>query len=99
VELFNYWVALIMLGIGWNFLFVGGTALLAQSYHPNEKFKVQGLNEFLVFGCQATAALSAGVILNLVNWQGLLLSSFTIVIGQFLILSWQRSKLNIQSEY
>jgi MFS family permease len=96
VELFNYWVALIMLGIGWNFLFVGGTCLLAKSYHPSERFRVQGLNEFLVFGCQATAALTAGLMLNLVGWKGLLMSSFAVVIVQLLILSWQRTKLKIQ---
>ncbi|MFT4941605.1 MAG: MFS family permease [Paraglaciecola sp.] len=99
VELFNYWVALILLGIGWNFLFVGGTCLLAQSYQPSEKFKVQGLNEFLVFGCQATAALSAGMMLNLVGWQGLLLSSFAVVIVQLMILNWQRTKLKVHPGY
>jgi MFS family permease len=99
VELFNYWVALILLGIGWNFLFVGGTVLLAKSYQASERFKVQGLNEFLVFGCQASAALTAGLMLNLVGWQGLLVSSFAVVIVQLLILSWQRTKLKIQPGY
>jgi MFS family permease len=89
-EWLNYWSALVLLGIGWNFLFVGGTVLLTQSYQPNERFKVQGLNEFLVFGCQATAALSAGVFLNLFNWRGLLLASFVIIAVQLLIITWQQ---------
>jgi MFS family permease len=89
-EWLNYWSALVLLGIGWNFLFVGGTVLLAKSYQPNERFKVQGLNEFLVFGCQATAALSAGVFLNLIEWRGLLLASFIIIAVQLLIITWQQ---------
>jgi MFS family permease len=91
-EWLNYWSALVLLGIGWNFLFVGGTVLLTQSYQPTERFKVQGLNEFLVFGCQATAALSAGVFLNLINWRGLLLASFVIIAVQLLIITWQQFK-------
>jgi len=88
-EWLNYWLALVLLGIGWNFLFVGGTVLLAQSYQPNERYKVQGLNEFLVFGCQAMAALSAGVFLNLIDWRGLLLASFTIIALQLIVITWQ----------
>jgi MFS family permease len=89
-EWLHYWSALLLLGIGWNFMFVGGTVLLAQSYQPSEKFKVQGLNEFLVFGCQATAALSAGVFLNLIDWHGLLLASFIIIAVQLLVMTWQK---------
>jgi MFS family permease len=86
----NYWSALVLLGIGWNFLFVGGTVLLAQSYQPTERFKVQGLNEFLVFGCQATAALSAGLFLKLIGWRGLLLASFTIIAVKLIVITWQQ---------
>jgi MFS family permease len=91
-EWLSYWAALVLLGIGWNFLFVGGTVLLSQSYQPNERFKVQGLNEFLVFGCQATAALSAGVFLNLIDWRGLLITSFAIIAVQLIIITWQQNK-------
>lgn len=89
-EWLNYWSALVLLGIGWNFLFVGGTVLLAQSYQPSERFKVQGLNEFLVFGCQATAALSAGIFLYLIEWRGLLLTSFIIIAVQLTVIAWQQ---------
>jgi MFS family permease len=91
-EWLSYWSALVLLGIGWNFLFVGGTVLLSQSYQPNERFKVQGLNEFLVFGCQATAALSAGVFLNLIDWRGLLITSFAIIAVQLIIITWQQNR-------
>jgi MFS family permease len=89
-EWLNYWSALVLLGIGWNFLFVGGTVLLTQSYQPSERFKVQGLNEFLVFGCQAAAALSAGVFLNLIDWRGLLFASFVIIAVQLIVITWQQ---------
>lgn len=98
VHLFNYWVALVLLGIGWNFLFVGGTSLLPQSYHPHERFRVQGMNEFLVFACQATAALSAGLMLHWLGWKVLLMTSFAIVGMQVLLLIWQRFRLRSQPQ-
>jgi len=66
---YNYLFGLILLGIGWNFLFISGTSLLIVSYQPEEKFKAQGLNDFLVFSTQATGALAAGYLLYLTNWQ------------------------------
>jgi MFS family permease len=72
---FAFWTALILLGIGWNFLFVAGTSLLATSYRANEKFKVQASNDFIVFGSQAIAALSSGWLLFEFQWQGILLLS------------------------
>jgi predicted MFS family arabinose efflux permease len=56
-NLSNYWVALVLLGLGWNFLFIGGTSLLPRAYHDSEKFKVQSINDFLIFGMQAIASL------------------------------------------
>ncbi|MEP1447900.1 MAG: MFS transporter [Paraglaciecola sp.] len=89
----SYWGALVLLGIGWNFLFVGGTVLLTQCYEPIERFKVQGLNEFLVFGSQATAALSAGLFLNLIEWQGLLFASFVIIVMQLMVVARQQYRM------
>jgi len=66
---YNYLIGLILLGIGWNFLFISGTSLLIISYKPEEKFKAQGLNDFLVFSTQASGALAAGYLLYLTNWQ------------------------------
>lgn len=68
----DYWVALIFLGVGWNFLFLGGTTLLTQCYRSSERFKVQAVNDFTVFGLQAFGSLGAGVLLALVGWNGLL---------------------------
>jgi MFS family permease len=64
----NFQWALVLLGLGWNFTYVGGTALLTETYRPAEKAKVQGLNEFIVFGVQALASLSSGVLVNAAGW-------------------------------
>ena len=65
----NYLIALIFLGLGWNFLFISGTSLLVISYKEEEKFKAQGLNDILVFSTQALASLSAGFLLSLTSWK------------------------------
>ena len=67
-EYMGYWGALVLLGLGWNFLFVGGTVLLTRSYLPPERFKAQATNDFTVFGTQALASLSAGTVLYFANW-------------------------------
>ena len=67
----NYLIALIFLGLGWNFLFISGTSLLVISYKEEEKFKAQGLNEILVFSTQAIASLSAGFLLSLTSWNAM----------------------------
>jgi MFS family permease len=66
-----YWLALVLVGVGWNFLFVGGTVLLSSAYRPQERFRAQAINDFIVFAIQAVAALSAGVVLHAVGWPGL----------------------------
>lgn len=67
-QLIHYWWALVLLGVGWNFLFLGGTTLLTQTYRSAERFKVQALNDFIVFSMQAIAALSSGFILVQFGW-------------------------------
>ncbi|MEP3390429.1 MAG: MFS transporter [Reichenbachiella sp.] len=76
----NYWGSLVLLGIGWNFLFIGGTTLLPQAYNDNERFKVQALNEFMIFGTQATAALSAGFVVHALGWESMLLTTIPLLV-------------------
>jgi len=64
----NYMVALIFLGLGWNFLFISGTSLLVLTYKEEEKFRVQGINDLIVFSTMALASLSAGILLSLTSW-------------------------------
>jgi MFS family permease len=63
-----FWAANVVLGIGWNFLFIGATTLLTRSYSVEEKAKVQALNDFLVFGTVALSAFASGALLSGVGW-------------------------------
>jgi MFS family permease len=78
-EVLHYWWAMVLLGAGWNLLFVAGTTLLTGTYRPEERFRAQALNEFAVFGSQAVASLLAGVALSAVGWSGLNLASLPLL--------------------
>lgn len=67
-EFFHFLSALILLGVGWNFAFIGGTALLTQTYRPTEQLKVQAGNELAIFGLVAVATLSAGWLYDRFGW-------------------------------
>ncbi len=71
VSLMHFWWALLLLGIGWNFLYIGGTTLLTETYRPEERAKVQGSNDFFVFGIQAVSSVSAGALILGSGWQTL----------------------------
>ncbi|WP_420589847.1 MFS transporter [Bacterioplanoides sp.] len=73
--LVHYWLGLILLGLGWNLMFVAGTALLPLTYRAEEASRVQGVNDMLVFTAQAFGALASGAVLLYLGWQGLLLST------------------------
>ena len=66
---YNYMIALIFLGLGWNFLFIAGTSLLVLTYNENEKYKAQGLNDFIVYSVHALGSLSAGIFISLSSWK------------------------------
>jgi len=68
VALPQFWLALVLLGIGWNFLFIGSTALLTGTYSPAERAKTQAANDFLIFGMVALSSFSSGVVLNFFGW-------------------------------
>jgi MFS family permease len=97
-ELVHYWVALVLLGLGWNFLFVSGTVLLTSSYYPAERFKVQAVNDFTVFGIQAFTSLSAGTVIFNANWNVLVLLNLPalfLVLGFVVLLRKQLSQANL----
>ena len=64
VEIVNFYVALVLLGLGWNFGFIGATAMLAAAQRPEERGRVQGMNDAIVFGCVTLASLSSGGLMN-----------------------------------
>lgn len=89
-HLVHYWGSLVLLGVGWNFLFLGGTTLLTRSYQAGERFRVQALNDFLIFSLQALASLSSGWILLTFGWDVLLLLCLPFIAALGLIIAWQR---------
>ena len=69
IQLWQFWTALILLGLGWNFAFIGATAMVAEAYRPAEKGKVQGFHDFILFGSVAVASFSSGVVYNTWGWE------------------------------
>jgi len=89
----NYMIALIFLGLGWNFLFISGTSLVVLTYSEEEKFRAQGINDLIVFTTMALASLSAGISLSLTSWttMNLLCIPFLVLI---VYLSFRADKLS-----
>ncbi len=76
----HYWWALLLLGVGWNFLYVGGTTMLTYTYSMAERFRAQAVNEFLVFGASATASLLAGTVMHFFGWFRLMLIPIPVLL-------------------
>ncbi len=75
----NFSIGLILLGIGWNFGFTGGTAMVTTCYQPAEKNRVQGINDFAVFGAVACASLASGGLLASFGWDAVNIALFPMV--------------------
>jgi MFS family permease len=98
VELANFFVALVLLGIGWNFGFIGATTLLTAAQRPEERGRLQGLNDLIVFGGVTLASFSSGGLMNcaggsvVAGWQmvNLAMLPFLILAGGALIWLWLR---------
>jgi hypothetical protein len=88
LDLVNFWLGLIILGVGWNFGFIGATALLTQTYLPAERGRVQGLNDFLVFGFVAVASLASGSLLTASGWATVNAIVFPVVAISLIGLGW-----------
>lgn len=84
----HWWAALVLLGVGWNFLFVGGSAMLATTHQPAERGKVQGFNEMVILGLVAVVSLMAGVLEHTVGWTAINLGLMPIV-GVTAIVVWR----------
>ena len=88
VELAHFWTALILLGLGWNFGFIGATAMLTDTYRPEERNMVQATNDFLVFGFVACASFSSGALLNAFGWNTVTNLVFPFVLLCLALLGW-----------
>jgi MFS family permease len=71
IELWNFWLSLVLLGLGWNFGFIGATAMVTDCYRQEEKGKVQGFHDFVLFGTVALSSLMSGKIYNVWGWDAL----------------------------
>jgi MFS family permease len=85
----HFWTSLILLGVGWNFGFIGATALVTDCYRPEERAKVQAANDFLIFGSVAVASFSSGKLLNAGGWETVNWLVFPPVVVALILLSWQ----------
>ncbi|HEY5797989.1 MAG TPA: MFS transporter [Bosea sp. (in: a-proteobacteria)] len=85
----HFWTALILLGIGWNFGFIGATALVTDCYRPEERVKVQAANDFLVFGSVAIASFSSGGLLHAGGWDSVNWLVFPPVVIALALVAWQ----------
>jgi MFS family permease len=79
IELWNFWLSLILLGLGWNFSFIGATSLFTETYRLSEKGKVQGFHDFILFGSVALSSLFAGKILDEFGWNTVNIIIFPVV--------------------
>ncbi len=80
LERWIFWSSLVLLGLGWNFSFIGASSLLTQTYRAEEQNRVQSINDFLVFGLVATASFSSGKLLSTFGWETVNLMVFPFVI-------------------
>ncbi len=85
----HFGLAMILLGIGWNFGFIGSTALLAEGYKPQDAARVQALNEQLVFGIMALVTILSGVLLNIFGWQAINLFLIPVTTFTLALLAWE----------
>ncbi|MEN3146509.1 MFS transporter [Neorhizobium sp. IRAMC:178] len=96
IELWNFWGALVLLGIGWNFAFIGSTAIVASSYRPHEADKVQGFHDIILFTTVALSSFSSGKVFTAYGWSfmNLIIWPVTIVcLGLVLALMFKRSSV------
>jgi MFS family permease len=92
VSVGHFWLALILLGIGWNFGFIGATTLVTETYRPEEKEKVQALNDFLIFGVVALVSFSAGEVLTTGGWDTLNIIALPVAFACLAALFWRTSR-------
>ncbi len=89
----NFVAGLILLGMGWNFMFVGGSTLLTESYRPAERARTQAAHDFIVYGITSVASLSAGGLLATLGWYAVnvaVLPALLVVAATIGALAWQR---------
>jgi MFS family permease len=88
LALWNFWIGLSLLGVGWNFAFIGATTLITECHDPHERNKVQAFNDFLVFGAMAIASFSSGALLSRYGWTTVNEVVFPVILVAAALLAW-----------
>jgi MFS family permease len=95
VDVLHFWLALFLLGVGWNFMFIGATALLTESHTPAERAKVQGVNDAAIFVTLVVSSLSSGALFTFQGWQTMNAMAIPVLVAAgagILWLSWRRRR-------
>ncbi len=87
IDVAHFWLTLILLGVGWNFGFVGASAMVLECHRPEEATRVQSFNDFIVFGTMAIGSFASGNLLISYGWDMVLWVSFAPLILAVLVLS------------
>jgi MFS family permease len=88
ISVWHFWIALALLGVGWNFAFVAASTMVMQCHRPNERNKVQAFNDFLVFGSMAISSFSSGTLLVNFGWSAVNEVVFPVVLTAAALLAW-----------
>ncbi len=88
VSIAHFLFALALVGVGWNFMYVGGTTLLTESYAPTERAKTQGLNDFLVFAVMGISSFSSGALVNAAGWETMNAGALPVLVVVALAVAW-----------
>jgi MFS family permease len=91
-EFLHFWTALLLVGVGWNFLFIGGTTLLTEAHRPSERAKAQGFNDAVVFGTMAATSLLSGVLLDGIGWQAMTVWMLPFILAVLLASVWLKAR-------
>lgn len=93
IDFANFWFGLVILGLGWNFMFIGGTTLLTGAYTPEERAKTQAAHDFMVFGLVAITAFSSGLLHETLGWVAVNLIAVVPISLVFIAVVWYRMHL------
>ena len=95
VAIWQFWLALVLLGVGWNFMYTGGTTLLTETYSPAERAKTQGLNDAIVFTVMLVSSFSSGALVSAAGWERMnvgALPLIAVVTCAAIWLAWLRAR-------
>jgi MFS family permease len=88
IAIWNFWLGLILLGVGWNFAFISATTLVADCHSPHERNKVQAFNDFLMFGAMAISSFSSGALLAHFGWAAVNEMVFPAILVTMVLVAW-----------